>query len=154
MPLLVDKRAVTERHVAAYNGEDVSLVPHINPARKLEVSVINTAGPVTYTPAQIMGGYIRRDPNGGPRTDLFPSAAAFLAAVPGAFVGQFWDVVFQNDGDTAGETITWSAAVGSGVTIVGTTTAIINNSRRYTIFFTAIGSSPAYTAASRGSFTT
>ena len=45
---------------------------------------ISTAGNVTYTPAQLMSGFIMRDGNGGARTDNLPSAAAMAEAVQGA----------------------------------------------------------------------
>ena len=71
--------------------------------------------------------------------------------MPGAFVGQSFDFVIQNDADAA-ETITVTTA--TGATLVGTMTIAQSNSKRFLAYFTAVGSSPAYTVVNRGTFTT
>src|SRR5262245_33603853 len=75
------------------------------------VSSITTAGAVTYTPAQILGGIIVRDPNGAARTDTLPTAALLVAAVPQAFVGLTIRCTITNAADAA-ETITIAAGTG------------------------------------------
>ena len=49
------------------------------PKSRIPSTVISTAGNVTYTTAQIVTS-IGRNPNGGDRTDVLPSAADIIAA--------------------------------------------------------------------------
>ncbi len=42
---------------------------------------VDTAGPATYTAAQIGRGIILRDPSGAARTDVLPTAALLIAGV-------------------------------------------------------------------------
>lgn len=70
-----------------------------------------TAGNITYTAAQILGGTIVRDPNGASRTDPLPTAALLVAAIPDAYVGQCIDCLIVNGADAA-ETITLTAGAG------------------------------------------
>lgn len=74
---------------------------------------INTAGAVTYTAAQILGGIIVRDPNGAARNDVLPTAALLVAAMPGVAVGDIVKTKLINGADAA-ETITLSAGAGGG----------------------------------------
>lgn len=62
---------------------------------------ISTAGPVTYTAAQIMSGIIVRDTNGASRTDVLPTAALLVAAVPNAKVGDVIRCKIVNGADAA-----------------------------------------------------
>ena len=73
----------------------------------------NTAGPQTYTAADILGRTIVRDPNGAARTDVLPTAALLVAAIPGVRVGDTIDCLIVNGADAA-ETITLSAGTGGG----------------------------------------
>jgi hypothetical protein len=141
MPL-VDRMPAVARHVMANNNENVSGVPHIEHARKSEIATITTVGNVTYTPAQFLGGMIFRDPIGAARSDTTPSAAAMLAAMPGAFIGQSLDVHIRN---TTGGAFTITVTAGAGVTLNGTTTIGQTTSRWFRLIFTAIGSTPTYT---------
>lgn len=113
-----------------------------------------TAGAVTYTAAQLLGGFINRDPNGAGRTDILPTAALLVAAIPAAIVGMGFEFTIRNNAD-ASETITLNA--GSGGTISGsgqsTTTATIaqNNSKRFLVVLTNVTlSSEAYVIYSLG----
>lgn len=45
---------------------------------------ISTAGNATYTAAQLLTGYILRDPAAGNRTDVLPTAALLVAAMAGS----------------------------------------------------------------------
>lgn len=81
---------------------------------------INTAGNVTYTAAQILGGVIVRDPNGGARSDTLPTAALLVAAIPGAKVGDTIWCEIKNGADAA-EALTILA--GSGGTFDANQTA-------------------------------
>jgi predicted RecA/RadA family phage recombinase len=72
-----------------------------------------TAGPQTYTAADILGRTIVRDPNGASRTDVLPTAALLVAALPGVRIGDTVDCLIINGADAA-ETITLNAGSGGG----------------------------------------
>lgn len=72
-----------------------------------------TAGNRTYTAAEILGGIIVRDCAGGSRSDVLPTAALLVAAVPGAKVGDIIEVMVVNGSDAA-EVITLGAGAGGG----------------------------------------
>lgn len=97
---------------------------------------ITTADVVTYTAAQLLSRLILRDPNGGARSDVTPTAALIVAGVPGAIVGSAFEFTIKNDADAA-ETITVTA--GADVTLVGTMTIAQNNSKRFRAVITNIG---------------
>ena len=88
-----------------------------------------TAGDVTYTAAQIKGGLILRDP-GANRSDLFPTAAALVAALPSAVVGTSIMVHIRNTAN-ANETITMTT--NTGLTLSGTMTIAQNNAKSFLI---------------------
>lgn len=113
------------------------------------VSTISTAGAVTFTAAQLLGGFINRDPNGSGRTDVLPTAAQIVAAMPGAAVGQGFEFTIRNNADAA-ETITLNAGSGGTLSASGqsstTCTITQNNSRRFALVLTNITpGSEAYT---------
>lgn len=112
----------------------------------ITVTTITTAGAATITAAQVLGGVILRDPNGGARTDTLPTAALLLAAMPDAVVGTAVRLYYQNDADAA-ETIT--VASGTGGTDAGTMTIAQNNAKEFLIVFTNV-STAAYTCYSLG----
>jgi hypothetical protein len=72
-----------------------------------------TVGPRTYTAAEILGGIIVRDTNGAGRSDVLPTAALLVAALPGAAVGDIIDCLIINGADAA-ETLTIGAGTGGG----------------------------------------
>jgi len=72
-----------------------------------------TAGPQTYTAADILSRTIVRDPAGASRTDVLPTAALLVAALPGVRVGDTIDCLITNGADAA-ETITITAGTGGG----------------------------------------
>lgn len=74
-------------------------------------SSIATAGPETYTAAQILSGVIVRDPAGAARTDTLPTAALLVAAVKNAKVGDMVRVLIVNGADGI-EAITLAAGAG------------------------------------------
>jgi len=98
------------------------------------VTTINTAGAATYTAAQLLGGLILRDPAGGARSDVSPTAALIIAAITQAGVGNSFEFTIRNTADAA-ETITVTA--GTGVTLSGTMTIAQNNSKRFLAVVTA-----------------
>jgi hypothetical protein len=113
------------------------------------VTTLSTAGALTLTAAQVLGGLILRDPNGGARTDTLPTAALLLAAIQneGQFeAGTSFEFTIRNTADAA-ETIT--VAAGTGGTTSGTMTIAQNNSKRFVVVFTNT-STAAYTIYSLG----
>jgi hypothetical protein len=111
-----------------------------------------TVGAVTYTVAQLLGGFINRDPNGAGRTDILPTAAALVAAIPGCQVGSGFVFTIRNNADAA-ETITLNAGTGGTLSAAGqsttTSTIVQNNSRQFAIVFTNVTlGSEAYIAYS------
>jgi hypothetical protein len=86
-------------------------------------STIATAGAVTFTAAQWLGGYIARDPAGAGRADLVPTAAQMNTANPSLAIGSYFDTTLNNTADAA-ETITLTA--NTGVTLIGAITVAQN----------------------------
>jgi hypothetical protein len=83
--------------------------------KKTTVTTKTTAGNVTYTAAELIGGLILRDPNGANRTDVTPTAANIIGAISNASTGTSFEFYMKNTADT-NESIGFSA--GSNVTIV------------------------------------
>lgn len=112
-------------------------------------ATISTAGNVTYTTAQLLGGFILRDGNGGARTDTLPTAAALVAAIQGCMVGTAFEFYLRN---TSGTAIAITLAAGAGGTLNPASTSVTqSNSRSYVVIFTNITSgSEAYTVYSMG----
>lgn len=108
------------------------------------VTTKTTASAVTYTAAEFLGGLILRDPNGAGRSDVTPTAALLIAAMPGVAVGNSFRFVIRNTADAA-ETITLTA--GSNVTLSGTMTIAQNNSKE---FLAVVTSTSAVTIYSLG----
>lgn len=112
------------------------------------VTTVTTAGAVTYTAAQLKGGLILRDPNGAGRSDVTPTAALLVAALPSAVVGTSFEFIIRNDADAA-ETITITA--GSGATLSGTMTIAQSNMKLFLAVLTNVTSgAEAYTVYSLG----
>lgn len=104
------------------------------------------AADVTYTAAQILSSIILRDPAGGARADLFPTAAAIIAALKNPVRGSFFLVVIRNTAD-ANETITMTT--NTGLTLSGTMTIAQNNSK---LFIVQVTSSTTCSIYSVGTF--
>lgn len=100
---------------------------------------ITTAGAATYTIAQLLTGYVRRDCTGASRSDVTPTAAlvvaAFAAIFGAASVGMVIEFTIKNTSDAA-ETITVTG--GTGGTVVGTATIAQNNSKRFRLELTNV----------------
>jgi len=105
------------------------------------VTTKTTAGVVTYTAAELLGGLILRDPNGAGRSDVTPTAALIIAGMPGASIGNSFRFVIRNTADAA-ETITITA--GSNVTLSGTMTIAQNNSKEFLAVVTGTGTVTIY----------
>jgi len=95
---------------------------------KTTVTTETTAAAVTYTAAEIIGGLILRDPAGGARSDVSPTAALIVAAITDCQVNTSFRFTIRNTAD-ASETITLTA--GTGVTLSGTMTIAQNNSKEF-----------------------
>lgn len=121
---------------------------------KITVTTIATAGNVTYTAAQLLGGFIKRDCAGSGRTDTTPTAALLAAAIEGVEVGTGFEFTIRNNAD-GNETITLAAGTGCTLSGAGQSTTVItvtqNNSKRFLVVFTNItDGSEAYTLYSLG----
>lgn len=108
-----------------------------------------TAGPQTYTAADILGGIIVRDTNGASRSDVLPTAALLVAAIPGVRVGDVVRALIINGADAA-EVLTIGAGAGGGFDTNQTAAARNigqNASKILTIRFTNVtAASEAYVA--------
>lgn len=98
----------------------------------MSVSTISTAAAVTFTPAQILGGIILRDCNGGARADLLPTAATLLAAMTTSGrkppVGAAFEFTIRN---TSGTAVSITVTTNTGLTLSGTMTIAQSNSKRF-----------------------
>lgn len=92
------------------------------------VTTDSTVGNKTYTGAELVGGLILRDPNGGARSDVTPTGAQIVSAFAGCQAGSSFEFTIRNTADAA-ETITLTA--GANVTLSGTMTVAQNNSKRF-----------------------
>lgn len=95
---------------------------------------VSTASDVTYTAAQILSNIILRDPNGGARADLFPTAALIIAALKNPQRGSNFRVCIRNTADAA-ETITMTT--NTGLTLSGTMTIAQNNQKEFLVVVTS-----------------
>ena len=112
----------------------------------LTVSTVTTTSNVTYTPAQVMGGLILRDPNGADRADKVPLATDLAAAfgtdvVAGFTAGQAFEFTVRNTADAV-ETITLTA--NTGITTSGTMTIAQNNSKRFLLVMSSATAGVVY----------
>lgn len=71
----------------------------------------NTAGAVTLTAAEVLGGIVVADCAGAGRTYTLPTAALLVAAMPGAAIGDIVRCKIVNGSDAA-ETLTLAAGAG------------------------------------------
>jgi hypothetical protein len=133
-----------------YNGGDVTRYSPFLFFPTTIVTNLTTAGNLTWTVGQVLGGIITRDTNGGARTDTLPTAALLVAGIPGVTVGSTFDFTVYN---TAGGANTLTVAVGTGGTgqAANTLTVAQSNMKIFRIRFTAVDSgNEAYTLFSLG----
>jgi hypothetical protein len=150
---LVDPAGASAVVIEAASAEDdLASVLLLSPKRTgvnskmATVTTDATAGNLTYTAAMLLGGLLLRDPAGGARSDVTPTAAEIVAAIPGCAVGSSFEFTIRNTAD-ASETIT--VTLGTNVTLSGTMTIAQNNSKRFLAVVTAVGT-PAVTIYSLG----
>jgi len=96
-----------------------------------EVTTITTAAAVTFGAGEVLGGLILRDPAGGARADLLPTAASMAANlrnVVSTAPYKSFEFTIRNTADAA-ETIT--VTTNTGLTLSGTMTIAQNNSKRF-----------------------
>lgn len=110
------------------------------------VTTIDTTAAVTFSAAQMIGGLILRDPNGGARADLLDTAANIVAGIQGCEIGSSFEFTIRNTADAA-ETITVTS--NTGLTLSGTMTIAQNNSKRFLAVVTNVVA-PAVTVYSLG----
>jgi predicted RecA/RadA family phage recombinase len=110
-----------------------------------DATVINTAGSVTLTAANLRAGILLCDPNGAARTYTTPTAADLVAAIADGVVGTQFEVSIRNTADANGEWITLAA--GAGCTLSPTTIQIGEKAMKsFLIRLTNVGSgTEAYT---------
>lgn len=92
--------------------------------RKLTATTDVTAGANTWTIAEMLGGLLLRDPTGGARSDVTPTAEDMVAGVSGVAVDDTFRCRMVNTADAA-ETVTLTA--GTGVTLIPATLAADQN---------------------------
>jgi hypothetical protein len=109
--------------------------------KKVIVTTLATAGAVTFTAAQLLGGLILRDPAGGARADLVPTVANLLLQFNKAKIGDAFEFTIRNTAD-AGETIT--VTTNTGWTLSGTMTIAQNNSKRFLVVITSATAATLY----------
>lgn len=104
-------------------------------------------GATVLTTDDVLGGVVLQDP--GTNTTLTtPTAAALVAALPGATVGTTFELHVRNTANGA-ETITFTG--GTGVTVSGTATIAQNNAKTFKLVVTnASAGQEAITAYSMG----
>ncbi len=107
-----------------------------------------TAGAVTYTVAQILGGLILRDALSGAKADLLPTAAAIVAAIEGCQVGTSFRTLIRNTGAGAGSI---TLTTNTGLTLSGTMVIVFQQQKELTFVVTNnIVGSEAVTVYSMG----
>lgn len=109
------------------------------------VTTDSTAGALTLTAAMLRGGILVRDPNGSNRSDVFPTAALLVAAMPWLQPQDFFEFTILNNADAA-ETITMTLGTGATFGAAQATHTIAQNGKQsYWIQISAIASgSEAY----------
>lgn len=96
---------------------------------------INTAGPETYTAANILNKFIQRNCSGASRIDTTDTAANIVQAIPNAVEGTSFYLYIQNTSLTD-STITLQG--GLSVTISGSNTIKRNDGRLYLVYLASV----------------
>ena len=113
---------------------------------------VGTAGPVTYTPAQFLGGLIIRDCAGAARSDTTPTAAAIIEGLTTSgrppVVGNAVEILIRN---TSAGAFAVTLLAGAGVILAGTMTVAQNESRRFLVMVGA-GNTVTVTSLGAGAF--
>lgn len=106
------------------------------------------AAAVTYTPAELLSGFLLRDALSSARADLLPTAASLVAAINGCMVGTSFRTFIRNTGAGAGS-ITLTA--NTGATISGTAAIVFQQQKELIVVITNVTpGSEAYVVYSGG----
>ena len=97
----------------------------------MTATAVATAGAATYTTAAILGGIIARDPAGGARTDVTPTAALLIAGLDLQNDGESASCYLVNTADQA-EAITIDP--GAGVTVANAGQTLAQNESALLLF--------------------
>ena len=103
-----------------------------------------TVGVLAITAAMVMKGLLIRDPNGGNRSDTLPTAAAIVAAMPGAAVGSYIDFTVLNVAGTNNYTVMTG---GAGLTL-SPAAIVVGQLQSVTIRFVVTNATPSSEAVS------
>ena len=115
---------------------------------KSTMTTDTTVGANTWSAAELIGGMLLRDPAGGDRSDVTPTATQIVNAISNCAIGSSFRFHIRNTAD-ANETITLTA--GTGVTLSGTMTIAENYAKDFLAIVTNVGS-PAVTIHSLGTY--
>lgn len=102
----------------------------------------STAGALTIPAAKFVNAILDRNGGTADRTDVTDTAAAIVAAIPGAIVGSTFEFVYRNRSATTGQKLTLTAGV--GVTVSGNASNFANGDITYIGIVTNVGT-PAVT---------
>jgi hypothetical protein len=94
-----------------------------------------TAAAVTHTVAELLSGVINRDTLSSARADLFPTAAAIVAAINGCQVGTSFRTLFRNISAGAGSI---THTTNTGLTLTGTVVIVFQQSKEYLFIVTNV----------------
>lgn len=116
----------------------------ILPINLVDNVVAGSSGTGTLSVANMTSQILTATPTSMAITYTTPTATALCAAFPwiGAKGGINWSYDWWVK-DTAGSALTVTLAGGSGVTLVGTGTAVQNNLRHFKVQFRSCGATPA-----------
>jgi hypothetical protein len=131
---------------AAIAGSKISPLFHNTVGLYGSEQTVTTAGDAQYSPANLLGLVVLRDPNGGNRTDTLPDADDLVAAITGAYVGMAFYITIHNNADAA-ETIQIAAGVNCDLHPAAPSTIAQNKSQTFLIILENVGTgTEAYAA--------
>jgi hypothetical protein len=109
---------------------------------------VGTAGNVTYTAAQFLGGLLIRDCAGAARSDTTPTAAQIIEGLTVSgrppVVGNAVEILIRN---TSAGAFAVTLLAGAGVILAGTMTIAQNENRKFLVM---VGTGGAVTVTSLG----
>lgn len=94
-----------------------------------------TAAAVTYTVAEILGGFLLRDTLSAAKADLLPTAAALVAAIPGCQVGASFRMWIRNISAGAGSI---TLTTNTGLTLSGTMAIVFQQQKELLFVVTSV----------------
>lgn len=94
-----------------------------------------TAAAVTHTVAELLSGVVNRDTGSAARADLFPTAAAIVAAINGCQIGTSFRTLIRNTSAGAGSI---THTTNTGLTLTGTVVIPFQSSKEYLFIVTNV----------------